>query len=168
MSGLYRIEVGKYRTGRCKWSRVPWDMARTLSSSFPDRIPGEMRRFLDWVNAPARTDPVLKSAIAHLWFVTIHPFDDGNGRITRAITDMLLARAEDNPHRFYSMSMVIKQRQREYYDVLERTQRGDGDITEWLTWFLLTLDKALDAVEALAPGSGKVPVLGAASGQGFQ
>lgn len=148
MSGLYRIEVGKYRTGEMQVVSGAMGHERVhYQAPSPDRIPDEMRRFLDWVNAPARTDPVLKSAIAHLWFVTIHPFDDGNGRITRAITDMLLARAEDNPHRFYSMSMVIKQRQREYYDVLERTQRGDGDITEWLTWFLLTLDKALDAVE---------------------
>ena len=110
-------------------------------------VQDEMQRFLQWINHEDAEFTVIKAAIAHLWFVTIHPFDDGNGRITRAITDMLLARAEDNPHRFYSMSMVIKQRQREYYDVLERTQRGDGDITEWLTWFLLTLDKALDAVE---------------------
>lgn len=148
ISGLYRILVGRYRMGDMQVVSGAMGHERIhYQAPSPARVPEEMRRFLDWVNAPAQTDGVLKAAIAHLWFVTIHPFDDGNGRIARAITDMLLARAEDSPHRLYSMSMVVKQRQREYYDVLERTQRGEGDITEWLTWFLGALDKALDSVE---------------------
>lgn len=149
MSGLYHIEVGKYRTGEMQVVSGAMGHERVhYQAPSPGRVPEEMGRFLHWVNTPAQTDPVLKAAIAHLWFVTIHPFDDGNGRIARAITDMLLARAEDSPRRFYSMSSVIKRRQKTYYDVLERTQRGDGDITEWLTWFLHALDEALEEVES--------------------
>ena len=107
----------------------------------------EMRRFIDWVNTESALDPVLKAGIAHIWFASIHPFDDGNGRITRALTDMLLARSEKSSKRFYSMSNEMKLQQNEYYDILERTQKGDGDITEWLLWFLDCFGKALSSTE---------------------
>lgn len=104
-----------------------------------DAVPTEMKTFLDWVNSKTAIDPVLKAAIAHLWFVSIHPFEDGNGRITRTITDMLLARADEMPQRFYSMSAAIMHNRNAYYDVLEVTTSGGIDITQWLIWFLQTL-----------------------------
>ncbi|MGH7784823.1 MAG: Fic family protein, partial [Candidatus Binatia bacterium] len=108
----------------------------------------EMNAFLAWFNGdPEGIDPVLKAGIAHLWFVTIHPFEDGNGRIARAIADMALARSDDSPQRFYSMSAQIRQERNAYYDMLEKTQKGDLDITPWLEWFLACLDRALDGAE---------------------
>ena len=109
--------------------------------------PGGDARFLDWFNGPAAIDPVLKAALAHLWFVTIHPFDDGNGRIARAIADMALARSERSPQRFYSMSAQIRLERNDYYDILERTQKGTLDITPWMEWFLGCLDRAFDGAE---------------------
>lgn len=111
------------------------------------KLEKEMERFLDWFNGKDETDPVLKSAIAHLWFVTIHPFEDGNGRIARAIADMALARSEGSPQRFYSMSAQIRQERKSYYDTLERTQKGDLDITGWVIWFLSCLGHAIDHAE---------------------
>ena len=108
-------------------------------------VPAEMRAFLDWFNRPATTDPVLKAAVAHLWFITIHPFDDGNGRIARALTDMLLARSEGSSRRFYSMSGQIRRDRADYYAVLERTQKRTLDVTPWLEWFLGCLNRAIDA-----------------------
>ena len=108
-----------------------------------------MAAFLAWFNQPLSGDPLLKAAVAHLWFVTIHPFDDGNGRIARAIADMALARAEGSPHRFYSMSAQIRAERKAYYDTLQLTQHGDLDITAWLTWFLACLDRALDGAETI-------------------
>lgn len=102
-----------------------------------------MYQFLKWYNNSLEIDPVLKAAITHFWFVTIHPFDDGNGRIARAITDMQLARSDGSPQRFYSMSNQILTERKKYYDILERTQRSNGDITEWLEWFLSCLGNAL-------------------------
>src|SRR4029079_11096601 len=107
----------------------------------------EMTSFLDWFNAAPATDPVLKAALAHLWFVTIHPFDDGNGRIARAIADMVLARSEGSPQRFYSMSAQIRLERNSYYDILEATQKDALDITPWLQWFLACLDRAFDGAE---------------------
>ena len=106
-----------------------------------------MERFISWVNDDYDTDAVLKAAIAHLWFVSIHPFDDGNGRIARALTNMLLARSENCSKRFYSVSAEMKLLQKEYYDILERTQHGNGDITEWLLWFLHCFEQALNSTE---------------------
>lgn len=103
----------------------------------------EMTLLIDWFNSNYTLDPVLKAAVAHLWFVTIHPFDDGNGRIARAITDMQLSRADQSLQRFYSMSSQIRVERKEYYDILEKTQKGSLDITEWLEWFLSCLDRAL-------------------------
>jgi Fic family protein len=108
------------------------------------KIAREMKMFLEWINGDAPIDPVLKAAIAHLWFVTIHPFEDGNGRIARAIADMGLARSEESPQRFYSMSAQILLERKAYYDALEATQKGSLDITYWLTWFLECLDRAFD------------------------
>ncbi len=147
-SGLYEIEVAKYRSGIMQV--VSGTMGREkvhYVAPAPERIEEEMERFFDWVNAENDLDPVLKAAIAHLWFVTIHPFDDGNGRMARAITDMLLARADKSELRFYSMSNVISLHRKQYYEILERTQRGEGDISEWLQWFLERLHEALITTE---------------------
>ncbi len=147
-SGLYTIEVGKYRGGEMHVVSGPMGHEKVhYEAPGPERIPEEMHRFLNWVNTDDRTDPVVKAGIAHLWFVAIHPMDDGNGRITRAITDMLLARSEHSSKRFYSMSNEMKILQEEYYDVLEKTQKGDGDITAWLLWFLDCFDRALSSTE---------------------
>ena len=113
------------------------------------RVNGEMREFLTWFNGKESTDAVLKAGIAHLWFVTIHPFDDGNGRIARAIADMALARSENSPQRFYSMSAQIRVERKAYYDILEATQKDDLDITEWLEWFLGCLGRAIDGAETI-------------------
>jgi len=107
-------------------------------------IDGEMRRFLKWLDGNEQEDPLLKAAIAHLWFVAIHPFEDGNGRVGRAIAEMCLARSDGSPQRFYSMSSQILEERKGYYDVLEKTQAGSLDITHWLTWFLGCLDRAIE------------------------
>lgn len=113
------------------------------------RVKGEVRAFLKWFNANGEADLVLKSGIAHLWFVTIHPFDDGNGRIARAVADLLLARSERSRQRFYSMSSQIRVERTAYYAILEETQKGDLDITAWLTWFLDCLGRAIDGADAM-------------------
>ena len=107
-----------------------------------------MEAFLDWFNRPVEVDPMLKAAVAHLWFVTIQPFDDGNGRIARAIADMALARSEGSPRRFYSMSAQVRIERADYYAILERTQTGPLDITPWLDWFLGCLDRTFEGAEA--------------------
>lgn len=112
-----------------------------------ERIEPEMKKFLDWFENEHETDLVLKAAIAHLWFVTIHPFDDGNGRITRAITDMKLARSDNSTRRFYSMSAQIRVERKQYYEILEKTQKGNSDITEWILWFLQCLINAIDSTD---------------------
>ncbi|GAC1427587.1 MAG: Fic family protein [Flavisolibacter sp.] len=117
-----------------------------------DRLQTEMSKFIDWFNENASIDPVIKAAIAHIWFVTIHPFDDGNGRIARAVADMQLARADRTPRRFYSMSTQIRKERKEYYDILENTQKGSLDITRWLTWFLQCLDRTIAATDETLAG----------------
>ena len=107
----------------------------------------KMNKFLDWFNNDHSLDPILKAAIAHFWFIIIHPFDDGNGRIGRAITDMLLARAENSGERFYSMSSQILIERKQYYKVLQKVQHSSSDITEWITWFLQCLKNAMLASE---------------------
>lgn len=111
------------------------------------RLAAEMSAFLTWFEQASPLDAVLKAAIAHLWFVTIHPFDDGNGRAARAIADMALARSDQSAQRFYSMSAQIRQERKAYYDILEETQKGDLDITKWLGWFLACLDRAIEGAE---------------------
>lgn len=113
------------------------------------RISEETEAFIHWFNETGPHDPVIKAAIAHLWFVTIHPFDDGNGRIARAITDMQLARSDNNGQRFYSMSAQIRKERNEYYGILEKTQKGNLDITDWLIWFLDCLHRAMIATDSV-------------------
>ena len=148
MSGLYKIEVAQYRSGEMQVVSGAMGKEKVhYEAPKPERLAEEMERFISWVNAESEVDKVVKAAITHFWFVTIHPFDDGNGRIARALTDMMLARSERTSKRFYSMSAEIKLMRSEYYEVLERTQRGDGDFTEWLLWFLRCFEAALDSTE---------------------
>jgi len=114
-----------------------------------DRLPREMARFIEWCNDGPATDPVLRAAVAHLWFVTIHPFEDGNGRLARALADLFLARADGCPERFYSMSTRIDAERKHYYRILERTQRGGLDITPWMTWFVGCLERSIDQADSL-------------------
>jgi Fic family protein len=109
----------------------------------------EIKLFLDWFNNNVKTDLVLKAAIAHLWFITIHPFEDGNGRITRALTDMLLAQSDKSNQRFYSMSAQIQIERKEYYEILEKTQKGNLNITEWIRWFLNCLINSLKSTDTV-------------------
>ncbi|MBI6630746.1 Fic family protein [Pontibaca salina] len=150
-SGLSKIRVGDWRddsSGPLQVVSGSYGRERIHFSAPPaDRVPGEMTRFLDWLNAPSEMDPVIKAAIAHFWFVTIHPFEDGNGRIARAIADLALARSESVPHRYYSMSTQIQKERKAYYDLLEKTQKGDLDITSWILWFLVSLRHAIQEAE---------------------
>lgn len=152
-SGPYPIEVGKYRTG--EMLIVSGAMGKEkihYKAVNPKLVKSEMDRFLDWINSNTQLDPVLKAAIAHFWFIIVHPFDDGNGRIGRAITDMLLARAESSGERFYSMSSQILVERKRYYEVLQKVQYSTGDITEWLMWFLHCLKSAMLATETTTQG----------------
>lgn len=146
-SGMYPIAVGTYRTGIEPMQIVSGAMGKEkvhYEAPPSEAVPGLMDEFLAWVNAANEgMDPVLKAAVAHLWFVAIHPFDDGNGRLTRTITDLLLAKADGFPLRFYSMSAEILSAKKSYYDILEHTTTGPTDITAWLEWFLQTMRNAL-------------------------
>jgi Fic family protein len=147
-SGIRRITVGAWRTHEADPMRViSGHMGREkthLIAPTADRLHDEMQAFLQWFNSPPKTDPVLKAAIAHFWLVTIHPFEDGNGRIARAVGDMALSRADETKDRFYSMSSAIMEERSEYYNQLESAQRGDLDITDWLVWFLGCLDRTIE------------------------
>jgi Fic family protein len=148
-SGPYLLEVGKYRTGEMQVVSGAMGKEKVHYQAVkPELVKTEMDKFLDWYNNENRLDPVLKAAIAHFWFIIIHPFDDGNGRIGRAITDMLLARAESSGERFYSMSSQILAERKIYYEVLQKVQHSSGDITEWLDWFLHCLKKAMLSTES--------------------
>lgn len=149
-SGIEKVTVGAWRPSSSDPMQViSGYRAQRVHYEPPTaaHLDDEMRAFLAWFNADATDDPVIKAALAHLWFVTIHPFDDGNGRVARAIADMTLARSERSPQRFYSMSAQIRLERAAYYDQLEATQKGDLDVTTWLTWFLTCLDRALDGAE---------------------
>ncbi len=149
-SGIYSIEVGKWRTGRMQVVSGAWGRQKVhFEAPVPERLDTEMKYFVHWFNTENEIDSVLKAAIAHFWFITIHPFDDGNGRIARAIADAQLAMADGMNWRFYSMSSQINADKKAYYRVLEQTQKGDGDITEWLKWFLNCLKKALVSSEEI-------------------
>lgn len=151
-SGMRKITVGAWRRkedGPMQVVSGPYGRERVhFEAPEADRLNDETASFLKWFNAPASVDPVLKAALAHFWFVTIHPFEDGNGRIARAIADMALARADATKDRFYSMSSQIEAERKDYYLALERAQRGELDITAWLGWFLGCLGRALDGAEA--------------------
>ena len=143
-SGMYKIETGCYRTGEMQIVSGAMGKEKIhYEAVAPGLVKTEMDKFLNWFNDNVKTDPVLKAAIAHFWFIIIHPFDDGNGRVARAISDMLLTRAENSPERFYSMSGQILVERKRYYEVLQKVQHSNGDITEWLDWFLHCLKKAL-------------------------
>ncbi len=147
-SGPYKIETAKYRTGEMQVVSGAMGKEKVHYEAVkPELVKPEMDRFLDWFNSNHSLDPVLKAAIAHLWFIIIHPFDDGNGRIARAITDMQLARAENSGERFYSMSNQILAERKQYYDALQKVQHSSGDITGWLEWFLYCLKNAMQATE---------------------
>jgi Fic family protein len=148
-SGPYEIEAGRYRTGEMQVVSGAMSKEKVhYEAPKPALIKTEMDRFLDWFNNENCLDPVLKAAIAHFWFIIIHPFDDGNGRMARAITDLLLARAEGSGERFYSMSGQILAERKRYYEVLQKVQHSSGDITEWLDWFLHCLKNAMLATES--------------------
>lgn len=156
-SGMHKIVVGAWRdntkddpmqvvSGAMGKEKVHFEAPET------GRLNLEMIQFINWFNEDSSMDAVLKAAIAHLWFVTIHPFDDGNGRIARAIADLQLARADGTAQRFYSMSAQIRKERKEYYDILEATQKGSLDITRWLTWFLQCIDRAIAATNETLGG----------------
>lgn len=155
-SGMRKIITGAWRTGATGPMQVvsgPLGRERVhFQAPEASVLDAETARFLDWFNAPAAEDPVLKAALAHLWFVTLHPFSDGNGRIARTIADMQLARADGTARRFYSMSAQIRQERRAYYDILEQTQKGNVDVTGWLVWFLDCLGRAVAASEHTLDG----------------
>jgi Fic family protein len=149
-SGMYKIVVGDWRedttgpmqvvSGAMGKEKVHFEAPKS------DLIVAEMKKFLGWYNNTTQTlDPVLKAAISHLWFITIHPFEDGNGRIARALTDQLLARADGIPQRYYSMSSQIRVERKQYYNTLEKTQQGSLEITNWVVWFLQCLLNSLEA-----------------------
>jgi len=150
-SGVYKITAGHWRDN----SKGPMQVVSGavgkekvhFQAPHASVIENEMRLFFDWFNLEQTTDLVLKAAIAHLWFVTIHPFEDGNGRIGRAISDMILARSDEQAYRFYSLSSQIRKERNSYYDVLEKTQRGSLDITKWIEWFLNCLLHAIELSE---------------------
>ena len=151
-SGMRRIRVGAWRddsSGPMQVVTGPIGRERVhFEAPVAKKIDREMQVFLDWFDESTETDWVAKAGLAHIWFVTIHPFDDGNGRIARAITDMALARSENSAQRFYSMSAQIHQERAAYYDVLQTTQKGAMDITPWMEWFLGCLRRAIEGAQA--------------------
>lgn len=147
-SGLSTLNVGGWRddaSGPMQVVSGPIGRQRVHFEAPPaERLDAEIGSFLDWINRTSNEPPLLKAGLGHLWFVTLHPFDDGNGRIARAIGDLLLARADRSPQRFYSLSAQIQRERNAYYDILERTQKRSMDVTRWLVWFLETLHRAVN------------------------
>jgi Fic family protein len=152
-SGISKIRAGTWRDdakGPMQVVSGPIGKERVhYEAPVADRVRDEMKKFLAWIEKDRSTNLVLKAGVAHLWFVTIHPFDDGNGRIARAIADMMLARSESTSQRFYSMSAQIRQERKTYYEILETTQKNDLDVTLWLEWFLDCLGGAFERSEAI-------------------
>lgn len=159
-SGMTKITVGAWRNDKTGPMQVVSGAVGNerihYEAPAADRLRREMKAFLDWFNkAESKAEPadlVIKAGIAHLWFVTVHPFDDGNGRMARAIADLTLARSEKSQQRFYSMSAQIREERKAYYDILEATQKGNLDITPWLEWFLGCLDRAFEGAETILAG----------------
>lgn len=147
-TGLSRLNVGAWRddaSGPMQVVSGPIGRQRVHFEAPPaDRLAAETRRFLGWVNGPPKEPPLIRAGLGHLWFVTLHPFDDGNGRIARAIGDLLLARADGSSQRFYSVSAQIQRERKAYYEILERTQKRSMDVTDWLLWFFDALHRAVD------------------------
>ncbi|PYV24962.1 MAG: DUF4172 domain-containing protein [Acidobacteria bacterium] len=152
-SGINKIRVGAWRddsTGPMRVISGPVGKEHVhFEAPTAPRLDREMAAFLGWFNKPPAIDDVLKAGLAHFWFVTVHPFDDGNGRIARAIADMALARSENSSQRFYSMSAQIRQERDDYYDILEQTQKGTMDVTPWMDWFLQCLGRAIDGAQSI-------------------
>ena len=145
-----QIEVGKYRTNEEQIVSGIWGREKVhYIAPSPDRVESEMQQFLDWFDSDEQVSSIIRSAIAHFWFVSIHPFEDGNGRLARILSDMLLARGEKSEFRFYNVSSQINKDKNHYYDILERMQHEDGDITEWLVWYMQKLIEALDEAETI-------------------
>lgn len=148
-----QIEIGKYRTNEEHIVSGMFGRERVhYIAPAPERIDKEMTKFLDWFNKEESVSSVIRSAIAHLWFVSIHPFEDGNGRLARILSDMQLARADKSEFRFYNISSQINKDKKHYYNILEKTQHGDGNITEWISWYAETLSIALDDAETVVSG----------------
>lgn len=145
-----QIEIGKYRTNEehIVSGMFGREKIHYIAPS-PDRVEEEMHKFLAWFDGEEPVSSVIRSAVAHFWFVSIHPFEDGNGRLARILSDMLLARGEKSDFRFYNVSSQINKDKNHYYDILERMQHGDGDITEWLVWYMQKLVDALDEADAI-------------------
>ena len=152
-SGMRKIKAGAWRDdshGPMQVVSGPIGRERVhFEAPAAPRVNKEMNAFLGWFNASTGIDPVMKAGLAHLWFVSVHPFDDGNGRIARAVADMALARSENSPQRFYSMSAQIREERNAYYEILERTQRADMDVTRWMEWFLACLGRAIDGAQTV-------------------
>ncbi len=152
-SGMTKIRVGCWRDdGNGPMEVVSGPVGKEsvhFQAPAAARLDRDMEAFLDWFNGGDDIDPVLKAALAHLWFVTVHPFEDANGRIARAIADMALARSENSSQRFYSMSAQIRQERRDYYEILERTQKVTLDVTPWMAWFLGCLGRAIDGAQTI-------------------
>lgn len=149
-SGLYKIKVAELRDGPMQVVSDAMGKEKIhFEAPSAERLSAEMTKFINWFNNDQHLDPVIKAALAHIWFVTIHPFDDGNGRITRVITDMFLARADQTENRFYSMSAQIQKDRNQYYEILEKTQKGSLDITAWINWFLDCLYRAMDSTDLI-------------------
>ena len=150
-SGLSKIKVGAWRddsSGPMQVVSGPIGRQKVHFEAPPaDRLGAETSQFLNWLNSASNEPQLLKAGLGHLWFVTLHPFDDGNGRIARAIGDLLLTRADGSPQRFYSLSAQIQRDRKAYYDILERAQKRSMDVTEWLAWFLDTLHRAVDQAQ---------------------
>ena len=150
-AGLSKIRVGGWRNdedGPMQVVSGPIGRPKVHFEAPPaSGLDDEMNKFFDWLNGASKEPALIKAGLGHLWFVTVHPFDDGNGRIARAIGDLLLARADGSPQRFYSVSAQIQRERKAYYDILERTQKGSMDVTEWLAWFLDTLHRAVDQAQ---------------------
>jgi len=147
-SGMQRIDTGSYRKGEMQVVSGPMGKETIhYQAPSPERVKQDMDEFLKWFNEETKIDAVLKAAIAHFWFIIIHPFDDGNGRIARALSDMLLARSEDSSQRFYSLSSQVLIEKKVYYAILQKVQHSSSDITEWLLWFLNCLNRALISTE---------------------
>ena len=152
-SGLSAIRVGAWRddaNGPMQVVSGPVHRRRVHYQAPPAQmLPDQIQNFLAWFESPQAIDPLLKAGLAHLWFVTVHPFDDGNGRVARALGDMALARADQSKQRFYSLSAQIQKERKDYYALLEKTQKGNLDATEWLSWFLACLLRALQEADVM-------------------
>ena len=147
-SGMHRINTGCYPKAGIQIVSDPMGKEKiNFLAPSPEQVKQEMDKFLDWFNGETNIDAVLKAAIAHFRFIIIHPFDDGNGRIARAMSDLLLARSEESSQRFYSLSNQILIERKVYYETLQKVQHSSGDITKWLDWFLNCLNRALKSTE---------------------